>query len=73
MVLQDKKLSRRAKSFAEKILALEQSKKMMAKPELASPDPATLHKEITKDIKNLKSRLDSFQKQIDKVYYTVKP
>ena len=73
MVLQDKKLSRRAKSFAEKILALEHSKMMMAKPELASPDPATLHKEMTKDIKNLKSRLDSFQKQIDRVYYTVNP
>ena len=73
MPVEDLKLSARARTFAEKILALEHSKKQMAKPELETPDPVTLHKEMTKDIKKLKSRLDAFQKQIDKAYYKVNP
>ena len=71
--VEDVKLSRRSRTFAEKILALEHSKKQMAKPGLETPDPDTLHKEMTKDVKKLKSRLDAFQKQIDKAYYKVNP
>ncbi len=64
------KLSPRAKAFAEKILALELSKKQMTNPRLEAPDPATIHGKITADIKKLKSRLDAFQRQIDKEYAT---
>ena len=73
MPIEDVKLSPRARAFAEKILALEHSRKQMAKPELETPDPTVLHKEMTKDVKKLKSRLDAFQKQIDKAYYKVNP
>lgn len=73
MPVKDVKLSPRARAFAHKLVALEYSKKQMVKPELDSPDPATLREEITRDIKKLKSRLDAFQKQIDKAYYSINP
>ena len=73
MPVENVKLSQRAKTFAHKIVALEYAKKEMVNPGLESPDPATLYKEITKDIKKLKSRLNSFQKQIDKAYYAIDP
>ena len=64
------KLSPRARTFAQKIVALEYAKKQMAKPDLlASLSPEDIHREITRDIKGLKARLDTFQKQVDKAYY----
>lgn len=73
-MLSDKRqLSRRAKTFAEKIEELEYAKEQIANPSLAYPDADATHKDITKEIKKLKGRLDSFQKQVDKAYYKVNP
>lgn len=62
-------MSSRARMFAEKIISLEDAKKQMIRPSLDSADPEAMHKAITDEIKKLKSRLDTFQKQIDKAYY----
>ncbi len=65
--------SRRAVSVAEAIVEIEAARSKMVKPDLVHPDPAETHKEITREIKKLKSRLDAFQKQVDKAYYKINP
>lgn len=62
-------MSPRARIFAEKIISLEDAKKQMLKPSLGSDEPEAMHKAITDEIKKLRSRLDTFQKQVDKAYY----
>lgn len=70
MPVKNNNLSQRARTFAQKITALEDAKKQMSKQDLLSTqDTKAVHKAITRDIKGLKSRLDAFQKQVDKAYY----
>lgn len=65
--------SRRTQVFIDTISLAEFTKSKLAKPDLDHPDPEETYKEITAQIKKLKSRLDSFQKQVDKAYYKVNP
>lgn len=75
MIVEDRirKASRRAQTFADKITELEYIKSQIVNPGLGYPDSDATYKEATKEIKKLKARLDTFQKQIDKTYYQVNP
>ena len=65
--------SRRAKSFVEVIESLEATKPKISNPDYFFPDPHATHAHLTKEIKKLKSKLDSLQKLVDKEYYKLNP
>ena len=69
MALRNNKTSRRAKSISEKISSIETIRSEMLDPALTKSERKDIHKQITKEINTIKSRLNGFQKQIDADYY----
>ena len=67
------RFNKRALSFAEKVDELEYASQHIINPNPDYPDADATYKGVTKEIKKLKSRLDNFQKQVDKTYYKVNP
>ena len=65
--------SRRATEFAERITEIEQIQTLISRPDLDFPDPTATRAHLTKELRKLRSRLDTLQKQIDKEYYKVNP
>ena len=69
MTLRNNRTSRRAKSISEKISSIETIRSEMLDPDLTKSERKDVHKQITKEINTIKSRLNGFQKQIDADYY----
>ena len=73
MSVERRKYSRRSQSFAERIEELEVLKSKIAKPDLDHPDSFDTRTAFKKAIRGLKSRLDTFEKQTDAVFFKVNP
>lgn len=65
--------SRRATEFAKRITEIEQIQTLISSPDLDFPDPTATRAHLVKELRKLRSRLDTLQKQIDKEYYKVNP
>lgn len=66
-------MTRRAVEFAKRITEIEDIQSRIGAPDLDFPHPESTRKHLTKEIKKLHSRLDTFQKQVDKAYFKVNP
>lgn len=69
----DRTYSKRAARFADKIAEIDVLKGKITHPDEANPDPKATHRQLNKEIRALRSRLDTFAKQIDAAYARVNP
>ena len=67
------RMSRRAQDFANKVREIEEVLSRIADPDLDYPQPEQTRTQLTKEVRKLRSRLDTLQKQIDKEYHKVNP
>ena len=63
-----KRLSRRARGFADGVVEVEHLSNLITAPTDEFPDPAATHKQVGKLVRRLRSRLDTLQKSIDREY-----